>query len=121
MQDQLIGTTGQGCAAVADGQPRDTEVGPRGRLTWTVEYQPGLDQAVDARPAARAQPQPQPAVYGAVPMATAKPVPAYAPPPAYEQPPPPPAYQQPPPAYEQPPPPPAYEEPLPDNPFVPKS
>ena len=25
MQDQLIGTTGQGCAAVADGQPRDTE------------------------------------------------------------------------------------------------
>ena len=32
MQDQLIGTTGQGCAAVADGQPRDTEVGPRGRL-----------------------------------------------------------------------------------------
>ena len=120
MQDQLIGTTGQGCAAVADGQPRDTEVGPRGRLTWTVEYQPGLDQAVDARPAARAQPPPQPAVYGAVPMATAKPVPAYAPPPAYEQPPPPPAYQQPPPAYEQPPPP-AYEEPLPDNPFVPKS
>ena len=113
MQDQLIGTTGQGCAAVADGQPRDTEVGPRGRLTWTVEYQPGLDQAVDARPAARAQPPPQPAVYGAVPMATAKPVPAYAPPP-------PPAYQQPPPAYEQPPPP-AYEEPLPDNPFVPKS
>ena len=57
MQDQLIGTTGQGCAAVADGQPRDTEVGPRGRLTWTVEYQPGLDQAVDARPAARRRPR----------------------------------------------------------------
>ena len=137
MQDQPIGTTGQGAAHVADGQPRDTEVGPRGRLTWTVEYHPGLDQAVDARPAA---PATQPAVYAAVAVPSAKPVmpvaygaplPAYAsepppahgtpPPPAYAPPAPPPAYGAPPPIYAPEPPPPAYELPLPDNPFVPKS
>jgi len=120
MQDQPIGTTGQGAAHVADGQPRDTEVGPRGRLTWTVEYHPGLDQAVDARPAA---PAAQPAVYVAVAVPSAKPVMpvAYgAPLPAYASEPPP-AYGVPPPIYAPQPLPPAYELPLPDNPFVPKS
>ena len=87
--DAVVGAATQPVGKALDGNPRETALAPRGTVTWSVEYRPGVDgppgpppgvsppaYAVPAQPVHAAPPQ-----YASMLSEPAQPPP---PPPSYE-------------------------------------